>query len=100
MRIDRLEQRLGKARELCVKLRLHASVKVRDTFQQALDERIGARLFAFAIQRQPARDFWKLVRKLCRRRAEMLQFDIVVIEKPAIPGFKVSAARRAAKGGR
>ena len=84
MRINRLEDRLGKTRELRVELQLHSRGQKRKAFQQTLYKRIGADLLRITIQRQPARDLWEVPRKLRSRFPQMLEFNIVEIQQAAI----------------
>ena len=86
LRVDRLQQRLGKPRKFCIQFDLHPGGKKGEPFEKALHERIGADLFGLAIQRQSPGNFRKLLRELGRRLPKMRELDVVMVQEPAVHG--------------
>ena len=79
LRVNRLQERLGKAGKLGIKFDLHPGGKKREPLEETLHEWIGADLFGLAIQGQASGNFRKLLRELGRRLPQMRKLDVVMV---------------------
>ena len=79
LRVNRLQERLGKAGKLGIKFDLHPGGKKRESLEETLHEWIGADLFGLAIQGQASSNFRKLLCELGRRLPQMRKLDVVTV---------------------
>ena len=79
LRVNRLQERLGKAGKLGIKFDLHPGGKKREPLEETLHEWIGADLFALAIQGEASGNFRKLLCELGRRLPQMRKLDVVTV---------------------
>jgi hypothetical protein len=81
VRVDDVEQRLGKAREFGVELELDARRQKRNPFDQPLDVGVGD---LEAVHAETRRDLRTLLGELGAHLTQVLQLDVVVLEEARI----------------